>query len=66
MRIVFVQTSIVIDIPEETAQGGAGAATPAPKPIHPLTLLERVLKAAEAERKPKISKEPFHYGTFLS
>ena len=69
MRIVFVQTSIVIDIPEETAQGATSATTPAPKSIHPLTLLERVLKAAEMERTPttKTTKEPFNfYGTFLT
>ncbi|MCL2117955.1 MAG: hypothetical protein FWH27_05960 [Planctomycetaceae bacterium] len=62
MRIVITQTTIVIDFPEETAQ-------PARKPVHPLTLLEKVLRAAEAEREstPKTPtfQERFH-GTFLT
>jgi hypothetical protein len=60
MRITITQTIIVIDIPEETPQ-------PARKPVHPLTLLEKMLKAAEAEREstPAPTKERF-YGTFLT
>jgi len=61
MRITIIQTSVVIDIPEETAQ-------PAPKPIHPLMLLAKALKVAEAEhdstQKPP-TQERFH-GTFLT
>ena len=61
MRITIVQTSIVIDLPEEVAQ-------PAPKPIQPLTLLEKVLKAAEAEREAtsKRKTEGLHHGKFLT
>ena len=61
MRIVIVQTTIVIDIPEENKQ-------PAPKPVHPLTLLEKVLKATEAEHESTPGYEPQekYYGTFLT
>ena len=62
MRITIVQTSIVIDIPEEAAQ-------PAPKPPNPFTLFERLLrKAAEAEHDstPRLTKETFQHGTFLT
>ena len=60
MRIVITQTTIVIDLPEETMQ-------PAPKPKHPLTLLEKLRKAAEPERDPapRITKEGSH-GQFLT
>jgi hypothetical protein len=63
MRITITQTSIVIDIPEET--------TPQPvwKPVHPLTLLEKALKVAEAERestpRTPTPRERFN-GTFLT
>jgi len=50
MRIVFTQTTIIIDLPEETAQ-------PARKPVHPLMLLEKLRKSAETEREPA-SKTP--------
>jgi len=62
MRIVIVQTSIVIDLPDEET-------TPPPsKPIQPLSLLERVLKAAETEREAtsKRKTEGFHHGKFLT
>jgi hypothetical protein len=61
MRIVFVQTTIVIDdLPEETKQS-------AWKPDHPFTLLEKLCKAAEPEREstPKPQERRFH-GTFLT
>jgi len=61
MRIIIVQTIIVIDIPDATEQ-------PAPKPGGPLTLLEKLRKEVEAGRdqKLRIPKEPFLYGTFFS
>ena len=62
MRITIVQTSIVIDIPEEVAQ-------PAPKPPHPFTLLERLLRrATEAEHDstPKPPTQERFNGTFLT
>jgi hypothetical protein len=62
MRIVIVQTSIVIDLPDEET-------TPQPsKPIQPLTLLEKVLKAAETEREaiPTRKTEGFYHGKFLT
>ena len=64
MRITITQTSIVIDIPEETTP------QPAWKPVHPLTLLERLRKVAEAEREslPKTPTllERLHHGTLLT
>ena len=62
MRFVIVQTSIVIDLPDEET-------TPQPsKSIQPLTLLEKVLKATETEREstPKRRPEGFHHGKFLT
>jgi hypothetical protein len=63
MRIIITQTTIVIDIPEETPQ-------PARKPVHPLTLLEKMLRAAEPEREPTTktatSLERFQHGNFLT
>ena len=61
MRIIIVQTIIVIDITDATEQ-------PAPKPVNPLTLLEKLRKEAEAGRDSKLwtPKEPPFYGTILS
>jgi len=59
MRIV-VQTTIVIDLPDEEKH-------PAPKPVHPLTLLEMLSREVEQERETptKPPKDTF-YGTFLT
>jgi len=60
MRFVIVQTTIVIDdTPDEAAQ-------PARKPEHPLTLLAKLCKAAEAEREPTPKPQERLYGTFLT
>jgi len=60
MRIVVVQTTIVIDIPDATPQ-------PAPKQPDPLMLLEKLRKEAESGRDPNLwtSEETF-YGTFFA
>ena len=60
MRIVIVQTTIVIDLPDE-------AEHPAPKPVHPLSLLELLQREVEQERETptKPPKDTF-YGTFLT
>jgi len=62
MRITITQTSIVIDIPEETTP------QPAWKPVHPLTLLEKLRKVAEAEREstPRTSTLERLHGTLLT
>ena len=59
MRIVIVQTTIVIDLPDE-------AERPAPKPVHPLTLLELLSREVEQERDTTHKPKDTFYGNFLT
>ena len=59
MRIVIVQTTIVIDIPDEAEQ-------PAPKPVHPLSLLEMLRKEIVQERDTTHKPKDTFYGHFLT